>query len=504
MNNPLKLERLERENMALKEEITTLEGNVSKLKDEMNLVINYSQDTKKAILKIRELEETNFDLRSLVQRKEHEFKMEKRSLESKYETEINKLKGEIQLINHKYDTMMRYELYINKIEEINKELSERITEMDKNFEQEIKNEEKKYEIKLGLIQQKTLNILGESKKNIQNTAVENLNNSYKLIMLQVNELHHQLCEQSAMLEELLKQINKKDKIIHELRINMNVYKEVDRIIIMQNRKLSKMIKRLLENKRLTGNTKEYVEESKKFLNILKNEVKEDEEEELGIDFSQSNNFISNNFSMNNFESNNSNNNHPNSSRTNPNVILNKEIMKLNLMRLNSKITELLKSPEKSHRKDTGDINKNYFSLNSPSRVKPNTNSREARGNTSPLKTAQFANSEVKSSIKSYYAGVQEAQEGKNKNKNSKSLLGNNSSRIKFNSTSSNFLSNNNMYSSNQENSELISSNSVAKNSIFNKIKGKSYNSSLADDMNSTTEFGSTFYNSKNQAIFFLY
>lgn len=271
MSNSLKIERLEAEITTLKEQNTLLESQAQKLKEELNFTINYSQDTKKSIFKIRELEETNFDLKISIARKESEFKLEKRSLEAKYEIEINKLKSEIQLINHKYDTMMRYDLYIKKIEEANRELTQQINDLEEKHTSGIQAEEKKFEIKFGLLQQKTLAILGESKKNIQANAMQNMNNSFKLVNLQVNELHHQLSEQSAMLEELLKQLNKKEKLNQSLKISISVYKEVEKIIVTQNRRLSKMIKRMLESKRIEGETKLYMFESKKFLNILKNE-----------------------------------------------------------------------------------------------------------------------------------------------------------------------------------------------------------------------------------------
>lgn len=271
MSNSLKIERLESEIASLKEQNSQLESQAQKLKDELNFVMSFSQDKGKSIFKIRELEEANFDLKTLIARKESEFKLEKRSLEAKHDIELNKLKSEIQLINHKYDTMMRYELYINKIEEANMELTEQIKEMQEKYNEALIAEEKKYEIKLGLVQQKTLNILGESKKNIQSNALKNMNNSYKLINLQVNELHHQLSEQSAMMEELLKQLNKKEKLIQSQKISISVYKEVEKIIVTQNKRLSKMIKRMLESKRIEGETKEYIQESRKFLHILKNE-----------------------------------------------------------------------------------------------------------------------------------------------------------------------------------------------------------------------------------------
>ena len=143
MSNSLKIERLEAEITTLKEQNTHLESQAQKLRDELNFVINYSQDTKKSIFKIRELEEANFDLKTLIARKESEFKLDKRSQEAKYEVEVNKLKSEIQLINHKYDTMMRYELYITKIEEANRELTQQIKGLEEKHASGIQEEEKK-------------------------------------------------------------------------------------------------------------------------------------------------------------------------------------------------------------------------------------------------------------------------------------------------------------------------------------------------------------------------
>jgi len=275
----LKLEMLQSEIREQKEQNTLLESQAQKLREELNFVINYSQDTKKSIFKIRELEEANFDLKSLQSRKQSEFKQEKRSLEVKYESEINKLKTEISLIYHKYDTMMRYETYMKKIEEENKELSEQIKEMEVKYASAIAAEARKYEIQLGLVQQKTLGILGESKKNIQTKAMQNMNNSFKLVNMQVTELHHQLSEQSVMLEDLLKELNKKEKQVQSLKINISVYKEVEKSLVTQNRRLSKMMKRILESKKTDGEAKQYMLESKKFINIMKNEQVSDDAED---------------------------------------------------------------------------------------------------------------------------------------------------------------------------------------------------------------------------------
>jgi hypothetical protein len=270
MSNSQKIDKLESQIETLKQTIITLEQTISKLKEELNLFKFYSSDTTRQVYKIRELEEANFDLKTIIGRKELDFKLEKNRMETKYKNDLNKLKDEIYLINHKYDAMLRYELYITKIEEYNKELQKKINDLEKEYELGIKSEEMKYKINLRQVQQKTLNILGESKKNIQSNAMKNLNNSYKLIMMQVNELYGQLAEQSLMMEELLKTMNKKDKIIRSLKINITVNKEVEKIILVQNRKLSKLFKKLLEEKKQFGE-KEYNNASKKFLRILKNE-----------------------------------------------------------------------------------------------------------------------------------------------------------------------------------------------------------------------------------------
>ena len=264
-------EKLEKEFSQLKEINLSLENTISKLKEELITILNYNSDTKKSIFKIRELEEDNLELKQRLSSKELDNRLILRQIESKYEMEISKLKSQIQLINHKYDAMMRYEIYINKIEEINTDLTKKNKDLEDEFQNAIKNEQTNFDLKLATLQQKTLNILSKSKKQIHNSALENMNNTYKLVVLQVHELNHQLSEQSAMLEELLKQMNKKDRIIQSMKINSNVYKEVEKVIITQNRKLCKLVESMLDSKGNLKHDNEYDENSKVYLAILKNE-----------------------------------------------------------------------------------------------------------------------------------------------------------------------------------------------------------------------------------------
>ena len=264
-----KVEKLENEILILRQSNESLENTIIKVKEELNSAINYSTDSKLSIFKIRELQELNFELKQIISRNEFDHKLDIKRVEGKYEIEINRFKREIELINHKYESMMRYETYINKIESVNKELNHKLENIEHDFNQGLKNEEKKYQIKLDLMKQKTLNLLGDSKKLIQANAGLNITNSHKLIGLQVKELNNQLSEQSEMLEELLKDLNKKEKIIRCLKINICVFKEMEKIFVNKNRKLSNIIKSYLENKKEV-NQNEYVDVSNKFLNTLKN------------------------------------------------------------------------------------------------------------------------------------------------------------------------------------------------------------------------------------------
>jgi len=518
MSNSLKIERLENEIAALKEKNENLEINIQKLKDELAFVINYSQDTKKSIFKIRELEEINFDLRTLIARKESEHKLEKRSIEARYDIEINKLKSEIQLINHKYDTMMRYELYINKIEEANRELTDQIKDMEEKYKIGMKEEEKKFEIKLGLIQQKTLNILGESKKNIQNNAMLNMNNSYKLITLQVNELHHQLSEQSAMLEELLKQLNKKEKFIYSLKINISVFKEVEKIIVTQNRRLSKMIKRHLETKRIQGETKFYELESRKFLHILKNEESENDESGLDKENFMSHGDIKHINELKGYNSNYSGGKTCRNWNSNPCEIINRELKRIKLVKM-GKIVSLEENLENKNEKKTEKILMNYhdnkffrksadnfntdyfndFYSSMKENSLENRNHQSKDGNlyikrNNLRNTFNISKNENKN-VKCIENGIKEVIDKGKKKKNKKFLISDSKSSLQNNKEKCQEVK-----EVKKESNELDKTSKVCiKNEKeFLKIKGKSYNcSSIIDDMNSTTEFGSAFLNNLN-------
>jgi hypothetical protein len=223
--------------------------------------------------------------------------------------------------------------------------------------------------------------------------------------MQVNELYGQLAEQSLMMEELLKTMNKKDKIIRSLKINVSTYKEVEKIILVQNRRLSKLFKNLLEEKKQFGE-KEYNNVSKKFLRILKNEEvlidnDNDNDNENENDICNVNENI-NDRSNDNYNNYNNYNDNYKLDNEDPNKILIKKRNDYTKSEINEKINKYLKDKNKDKEKDNNQsLSKAYLI---------NNNSKEKNDDITPYNNINNNNS----NNNTYFIN---SNKNKNKNKN---------------------------------------------------------------------------------------
>ena len=160
------------------------------------------------------------------------------------------LKNQLVQINQKYETSLRYEAYMDSMEKLNKELTTKLSKKDEDIKKDLKLERDKYIIKMDKINQKTLDVICTMKKTSSQKAMNNTNNTMKVMSIQNCHLLNELNEHSMMIEELLHKIEAKESIIKELKFEINIQKELGRLITHQKLMMKKDVKDITERSNL--------------------------------------------------------------------------------------------------------------------------------------------------------------------------------------------------------------------------------------------------------------
>ena len=227
--------------------MVNLEEDLRSLQKENYILKNFENQFLNLEKKVCELNEEKLELESKIRKMASAHYNEINELQIKKDLECLNLKNQINQINQKYETYLRYEAYLDSMEKLNKELTQKLDGIEESIRKDMQLERDNYTIKIQKYKHKTLDLIRNMKKHSSQKAIENSQNAMKIMSFQNNHLFDELNEQSMMIEELLQKLTEKDNIIRAMKLEINIHKEVDRLFTHQKLIMKKVIKDITKN-----------------------------------------------------------------------------------------------------------------------------------------------------------------------------------------------------------------------------------------------------------------
>jgi len=235
----------------LNQQITILNSTVDNFKAENVNLLHYEAIVNNYKEKINLLEISKKEVDSELALLKHnsyqiEISLNKKLRDEKLESsrQINELKEEVSKLKQGYDNINRFQFYIETLEKLNSELREQVRKLDDKFQEDLTVEKEKLDMRVDEIRKNTLDTLAKSKLIVNENAFKNLSTSTKLQMIQITQLYGELNGQSQLLDELLIDRDKKERIINNLKIDLKIHEEVEASLTKQNQKLQKLLKEI--------------------------------------------------------------------------------------------------------------------------------------------------------------------------------------------------------------------------------------------------------------------
>ena len=171
-----------------------------------------------------------------------DFEIKKKELDDKYQHDI----GQVRFMNEKLNTKNET---ASKFEKLNTLLYEHTLQLEKailNF----KNEEKKrmdeqqlkFDQKLTDTKKRMLDLINQGKKLKNKEINDKFAIMEKFSILNHNSLLNELEFESLQLEDLLKQREHLDQVINRMKSDIDIHKNVEKMLINKNKKYVDMIK----------------------------------------------------------------------------------------------------------------------------------------------------------------------------------------------------------------------------------------------------------------------
>ena len=207
-----------------------------------------------------------------------DFEIKKKELDDKYQHDI----GQVRFMNEKLNTKNET---ASKFEKLNTLLYEHTLQLEKailNF----KNEEKKrmdeqqlkFDQKLTDTKKRMLDLINQGKKLKNKEINDKFAIMEKFSILNHNSLLNELEFESLQLEDLLKQREHLDQVINRMKSDIDIHKNVEKILINKNKKYVDMIKILSQKIEKDKKEKEKKDDNEKELNKNNDFLNENEKQ----------------------------------------------------------------------------------------------------------------------------------------------------------------------------------------------------------------------------------
>ena len=207
-----------------------------------------------------------------------DFEIKKKELDDKYQHDI----GQVRFMNEKLNTKNET---ASKFEKLNTLLYEHTLQLEKailNF----KNEEKKrmdeqqlkFDQKLTDTKKRMLDLINQGKKLKNKEINDKFAIMEKFSILNHNSLLNELEFESLQLEDLLKQREHLDQVINRMKSDIDIHKNVEKMLINKNKKYVDMIKILSQKIEKNKKEKEKKDDNEKELNKNNDFLNENEKQ----------------------------------------------------------------------------------------------------------------------------------------------------------------------------------------------------------------------------------
>ena len=207
-----------------------------------------------------------------------DFEIKKKELDDKYQHDI----GQVRFMNEKLNTKNET---ASKFEKLNTLLYEHTLQLEKailNF----KNEEKKrmdeqqlkFDQKLTDTKKRMLDLINQGKKLKNKEINDKFAIMEKFSILNHNSLLNELEFESLQLEDLLKQREHLDQVINRMKSDIDIHKNVEKMLINKNKKYVDMIKILSQKIEKDKKEKEKKDDIEKELNKNNDFLNENEKQ----------------------------------------------------------------------------------------------------------------------------------------------------------------------------------------------------------------------------------
>ena len=240
---------LSKSNIRFKELENTL---LKQQKENMDLKVllkeSYLKETENKNMReaLKEKDNIILDLENKIEKLINDIKTQKKEFDIKYRNDV----GEVRFLNEKLS--IRNESAI-KFEKLNDILYDRVQQLEQTI-LNLKNEEKrkfqeqeiKFERKLVDTKKKMLNFINEAKSIKDNNLKTKFEVIEKLSIMNHNSLLNELEFGSLQLEDLLKQREHLDKVIVQMKSDLLIHKNVEKVLVNKNKKYVDMIRVLSE------------------------------------------------------------------------------------------------------------------------------------------------------------------------------------------------------------------------------------------------------------------
>ena len=236
--------QLERKNSQIKE----LEKRITLLMNEINHIHNAKSEIEHNLT--RQLNENTF----------------------KSISTLGQLKSDLEIKNIQLGSFPELKNYITTLENLNLNLVDEIKELKQKYEQSNMMEHDNYKQKLKDTNKTFLNLMKSLKVSLYQNSVDHLGNSSKLLVLHNKLLNEELTKQSIIVEELLRKIQKKNKVILELKTDNQISKKLNKSLVFTTKKSEETLRNIINLKNMTGSKHLEISKSES-LKLIKPESK---------------------------------------------------------------------------------------------------------------------------------------------------------------------------------------------------------------------------------------
>lgn len=246
--------KLKRQIFSLEQTIMNLESEYSKVKTMYSSIASKEGSLKLIQLKLNEKEELIKKLQKDLEKEMLKHQKYKLDYDLQYEKDVNQAKYIHENNLAKIENANKIEKLCKSLYEINIKYEKIIETFEEEEKKRVQEQQVEFEKRMSDMKKKMLDYIknGQKTGSVFNANQKDLNT--KLSILHNNQLLSELEFQSLQIEDLLKQREHLDKVILELKNDIKIHTEIEKVLGLKNKKYTNMIK-VLANKleELTAN-----------------------------------------------------------------------------------------------------------------------------------------------------------------------------------------------------------------------------------------------------------